>query len=170
MNTLLAANLDCLRQGIELLQKLPESDYAVPCPGLFGSSIGGHMRHNLDHYAAFTAGLPAGAIDYDARQRDPAIERDPAAATALMRRLIGQLEALADADLERPLRIRMDDGGDSSWSASSLRRELQFLLSHTIHHYALIVSIATRSGFNGFPRSFGIAPSTLNHQRAGQSA
>jgi uncharacterized damage-inducible protein DinB len=170
MNTLLNANLACLQQGIDLLTRLPEAEYRAPCEALFNSSIGGHLRHNLDHYAAFLAGVGDGEIDYDARGRDRTVEADPAAAIALMRRLQAGLEQLAGCDLDQPLRIRMDDGGDSSWSATSLRRELQFLLSHGIHHYALIVAIAGGRGFGDFPENFGIAPSTLSYQRAGQGA
>lgn len=166
MNSLTSANLACLQQGIDLLESLPEGTYACPCPDLFGSSIGGHMRHHLDHYSAFIRNLAAGEIDYDARERESAIESNPQVAIALMRRLIAEIGTFGEADLDRTLRIRMDDGGDSSWSATSLRRELQFLLSHTIHHYALIVAIATRFGICRFPENFGIAPSTLHYHEA----
>ena len=57
-----------------------------------------------------------------------------------------------------------DDGEDAEWSQTSVRRELQFLLSHTIHHYALIVAIAVRHGIVDFPEGFGVAPSTLNYK------
>ena len=44
-------------------------------------------------------------------------------------------------------------------------RELQFLVSHTIHHYALIGVLLAAEGFDvslEFPE-FGVAPSTLTH-------
>ena len=166
MNSLITANLSCLHQGIALLGTLPAGFYTHRCTDVFNSTIGGHMRHNLDHYDAFVKGFDLGKVDYDARERDAQIETDPEAAIALSRRLIPQIEALGQADMDGPLRIRMDDGGDTSWSDTSLRRELQFLLSHTIHHYALIVSIATRYGFCGFPENFGVAPSTLHFHEA----
>jgi uncharacterized damage-inducible protein DinB len=162
MNSLATANLSCLHQGICMLTSLPDDIYSRPCADVFNSTIGGHMRHTLDHYSAFMQGLGGGRIDYDARERGTAIETDREAAIALSRRLAAFMESLGEADLERELFIRMDDGGDSSWSRTSLRRELQFLLSHTIHHYALIVSIATRYGVSDFPENFGIAPSTLH--------
>lgn len=163
--SLIEAHLSSLGQGISFLKHIPAEAYRAPCQGVFNSSIGGHIRHNLDHYLAFAKGWEEGRIDYDARERNPDLETDPEVALALMEQLKTTMEGLSEADLDRPLQIRMDDGGDSSWSGTSLRRELQFLLSHTIHHYALVVSIATRNGFTEFPEAFGVAPSTLNYQR-----
>jgi uncharacterized damage-inducible protein DinB len=166
MNSLVAANLACLEQGIEFLEGLPRHVYSRSCGEIFNSSIGGHFRHNLDHYLAFLSGFESGEIDYDARARESELELDPDRATRLMQDLIAGLSVLGEADLDRGLRIRMDDGGDSTWSETSLRRELQFLLSHTIHHYALIVAIAGRYGQRSFPDQFGIAPSTLHYREA----
>ena len=167
MNSLVTANLSCLRQGVSFLESLSGEAYSHPCAEVFNSSIGGHMRHNLDHYAAFAGGWDSGRVDYDARPRDAKIETSPSAAVSLIHELIRDLETLEEADLDRRLKIRMDDGGDTSWSETSVRRELQFLLSHSIHHYALMVSIATRFGISKFPQDFGVAPSTLHFQSAG---
>jgi uncharacterized damage-inducible protein DinB len=166
MNSLLAANRSCLEQGIELLEGLPPQLYNQHCGEVFNSSIGGHFRHNLDHYQALFSGLGAGAVDYDARERDPGLETEPGQAIQVMRDLITGLKELESADLDTVFQIRMDDGGDTSWSTTSLRRELQFLLSHTIHHYALIVTIATRFGVATFPDKFGVAPSTIHYREA----
>lgn len=162
MNTLIDANLACLEQGIEFLNRIPSSLYTRKCPEVFNSSIGGHLRHNLDHYLAFASGQSGGEIDYDDRQRSETVESDPEAATRILQEIASKIEALRESSPESPLKIRMDDGGDSTWSRTTLRRELQFLLSHTIHHYALIVSIATRFGIEEFPEGFGVAPSTLH--------
>lgn len=169
MNRLAVSNISCLRQGIEFLNSLPEGLYNRPCEEVFGSTIGGHLRHNLDHYAAFFQGMEAGRVDYDARKRDLSIETRPEAAIDLIESLIAKLGAVSEADLEQKMQIRMDDGGSSSWSRTSLRRELQFLLSHTIHHYALIASIARRFGVSRLPAEFGIAPSTPRVQAAGKA-
>ena len=163
MNSLISANMACLAQGIELLEQINPKLYRQTCPEVFESSIGGHIRHTIDHYGAFLGGAEGGEIDYDARERDLSIEEDAGVAIGMMRKLMAGLEELAGADLERPLRICMDDGGDSGWSRTTLRRELQFLLSHSIHHYALVVSIATRSGLTEFPQGCGVAPSTRRY-------
>lgn len=166
MNTLIEANLSCLEQGIDLLGSLPPEIYTRKCDDVFGSSIGGHFRHNIDHYLALREGFAGARIDYDARNRSEIMEDNPDEASRTMARLVSFLESIGNEDLEKPLEIRMDDGGDSTWSKTTLRRELQFLLSHTIHHYALVVSIATRYNICDFPKGFGVAPSTLHHREA----
>ncbi len=52
--------------------------------------------------------------------------------------------------MELPIQIRLESGGSNGpggpeadqWSHSTVRRELQFLLSHTVHHFALIADPA----------------------------
>ena len=65
------------------------------------------------------------------------------------------------------LEIRLDPRGrdEPDWCRSSLLRELQFLLSHTIHHYALIASLLERRGVRVRDElsGFGVAASTLEH-------
>jgi hypothetical protein len=52
----------------------------------------------------------------------------------------------------------------SCWCRSTVARELQFLLSHTIHHYALIALVLRLQGFTT-GEEFGVNPSTLRHWR-----
>jgi len=54
-----------------------------------------------------------------------------------------------------------DDDG-SPWSESTVKRELQYLQAHTIHHYALIALILRIQGITPHDE-FGVAPSTLRH-------
>lgn len=166
MNSLVAANLSCLQQGISFLESLPEGIYTRPCADLFESTIGGHMRHSLDHYTALANGLKTGKVDYDNRDREERLEVDLSAAITRLKGLMEILELIGTEELDLRMQIRMDDGGDSTWSSTSLCRELQFLLSHTIHHYALIVSIGKHFGVGEYPENFGIAPSTLHHKAA----
>ena len=42
---------------------------------------------------------------------------------------------------------------------STLRRELAFVISHTVHHQALIAMLLAVAGLQ-VPESFGLAPST----------
>lgn len=165
MTALLANNCVCLEQALALLEDLDSELYQWRCPGCFGSSIGGHLRHNADHYEQFLAGYGTGVIDYDRRERDRRIEEEPAAAADCFRRQVARLREVSAEDLDRAVSVRMDGEGETL-AASSVRRELQFLLSHTIHHYALIVAIASAKGFRAFPEDFGVAPSILKHRVA----
>jgi len=53
-------------------------------------------------------------------------------------------------------------GGEPVSARSTVARELNYVVAHAIHHYALIAVIAGISGIR-LPREFGVAPSTLNH-------
>ena len=59
----------------------------------------------------------------------------------------------------------MDDASDGDVTASSIGRELGFLLSHTIHHCALIAVMMRLRGL-ATPPGFGVAPATMRHRDA----
>jgi len=169
MNDFLVADtLGCLEQGIALLRRVSPGQFIRPQADCFHSTLGGHFRHNLDHYSCFLDGLPAGRVDYDARTRDGLVETDPAYAAGRLEAVGSDLAALGQLDFNTPLLVRMDTGSEipegQAWAPSSVRRELQFLLSHTIHHYALIAVICHHLGLALDP-VFGVAPSTLRFQQ-----
>ncbi len=162
------ANAAYLAQGVTLLRRLTDAQYAATCPPLYRSGAGGHFRHCLEHVQLLAAAAGGPRLDYDLRQRDPRLEADRAAAIALAERLITELEALTDSQVDAPLEVRMDCGDGQRaaaiWMPSTLGRELQFMVSHTTHHYALIAMILRHQGIDPGP-DFGVASSTLLHRR-----
>lgn len=166
MDSLLADNIECLQQAVDLIMAMPADIYTQSCPISYGSSVGGHIRHCLDHYQRFLVDLPTGCIDYDNRDREPRAENEPSYAAAILRGIIMGLEHIEEEQLQHPLTIKMDAGSCSEWSHSSVRRELQFLLSHSIHHFALIATILRIFEYYEIPPTFGVAPSTLKYQRS----
>lgn len=158
------ANLAVIRQGLALLVALGPDRYVARVPLCFNSSTGGHFRHILEHYEAFLAGLDRGRIDYEGRARDPQVERDVATALARFGRVAEQLAELAEEEDDRGLDVHSETT-EGRALASSAVRELEFLVSHTVHHYALIAVIARAVGVEP-PAEFGMAPSTLKHQQA----
>lgn len=169
MELILKDTVVCLRQGIQLMSRLTTGQYTQPHSDCYDSTIGGHVRHNLDHFFCFVEGGQSGKVDYDARERDECMENDPDYAATQMEAVIQFIESLASRNLDQPLQVKMDSGTNhpemESWSQSSLRRELQFLISHTIHHYALITTLCFREGID-LPENFGVAPSTLSYRKA----
>ena len=163
--TLARQNVRCLRQGRRLIEQLEPSLYAEK-EGR--GSVGAHLRHCIDYYRCFLRGLDDGRIDYDARERQPEIETDPETGAAALDEIMARLETL-DGPAGRPLQVKVDSAawGDPAliWSGSTLHRELQFLLSHTVHHYALIAQHLRRRG-REVSDDFGVAPSTLEHREA----
>lgn len=124
-----------------------------------GSSVGDHFRHILDHYTALLEGWAGGRIDYENRRRDPAVSASPELARS---RLLAQTEALSalTAAAATPVLVRGEPGDLDT--GSTLARELNFVLSHTVHHLAL-VAFMVRAGGRETPPGFGVAPSTLRH-------
>lgn len=169
MDSLIQDNLVCLRQGITLLAQLSDVIYSTSVKQSYGSSIGAHMRHNIDHYHSLLNGIDGGCIDYDVRLRDPRIETKTNSATEALNDILASLAQLNDSDLDKTLRVKMDCGSgnseDAVWSQSSVRRELQFLISHTVHHYALIGVMTKLQGLE-LPEHFGVAPSTLKYRES----
>lgn len=170
-------NIVYLRQGIELIRELDDDQFTGGPEGPFRGGVGSQLRHCIDFYDCLLRGIEDGRIDYSHRERDPSVETRGAVAVQRMEKLIEKLEAITLQQLAMPLQVRSDlpgfGEGLPTWSGSTLHRELQFLVSHTIHHYALIVSLLTQQGFEPGPRfaEFGVAPSTLDHWKtAGQLA
>jgi DinB family protein len=160
-----AGNRALLQQGVAMLERLSDALYAEP-RGTW-APVGAQYRHILEHYRSFFAGWPEGRVDYDARARDERIERNRSAALLATRECLAALDRL-DGTTDRPLEVQMDGGGGSErpdWRPSSAGRELQFLCSHTVHHYALIKLLLQPSGPD-LGTEFGVAPSTLAYQRA----
>jgi len=156
-----------LLQGKDLLESLDQSEFTEPNPLGNGASIGAHYRHCLDHVIQLFAGLENGTVDYDARAREPLLEKDRTAALAATEALRASVQDLYRRGTEDPLEVRcgVTYGGEEAGTApSTLGREMIFCISHAIHHYALI-AILLRSVKRHVPEGFGVAPSTMRHRQ-----
>ncbi len=161
-------NIGCLTQIAELLDQLDDGPYNREAPPPFQSTAGAHVRHTVDHYDQFLAGLPDRCLDYQARQRDMRIAEDRHYAASHIRQQIESLRAQAQTlDEGTALQVRLEAGSDDRdaalWTESTIERELDFLLSHTIHHQALIAFILKTRGVS-VPDHFGMAPSTIRYE------
>ncbi|MEM9290099.1 MAG: DinB family protein [Acidobacteriota bacterium] len=170
VDLLVRQNAAFLRQGRDLIASLDDERYRAPSPPqLTGGGIGAHFRHCLDFYSCFLAGLESGRIDYDARCRDTSVASERDLAIQRIDEILHQLEHnVAQRSGGEVLEVSLDNPGgqetDTLWSRSSLLRELQSLVSHTVHHYALISMLLKATGHQ--PESgFGVAPSTLDHEK-----
>lgn len=157
---LIAENIKVLREAQKLLERMDDRTYTKVEAPMFSSSIGSQLRHCLDFYQCFLDGLKAGKVDYDSRERDETIEQSRSRAIQRIEQTTAQLWKLSDD--QGTLRVKQDS---PYWSTSSLRRELQFLLSHLVHHQALMAVVLRVYGFVPTPE-FGVAPATLEHWKA----
>jgi uncharacterized damage-inducible protein DinB len=143
-----------------LLQVPPPVYSARLLPGASGS-IGEHVRHVLDHVAAFVGTAGQQVLTYDHRERGTAVELDGSAALRAIMRLKGLLDDGHDDRLENVVTIAavIERGAAPVLMRSTRRRELAFVISHTIHHQALIAVLLATAG-QPVPAAFGLAPST----------
>ncbi len=168
---LAADNVLYLDQGVDLLRRLDDDRFCASPDRLYRGGVGAQFRHCLDFYMSFLDGLAMGRVDYSQRRRDPMLETSREHALAAARGVSERLFAIGSGEAGRSLLVRSEEppprSGALEWSGSTVGRELQFLVSHTIHHYALIAAVLKLQGHDvrrDFPE-FGVAPSTLSHWR-----
>ena len=145
-----------------LLEQVPDAVYtARPVPHVSGS-IGEHVRHCLDHVAAFTTVLGARRLSYDHRTRFTLDETATQTAVARIDRLLDELVAMTDLDFDAEVTVTalLHQDGAPMTAPSSVARELAFVVSHTLHHFAVIALLLDRMRVR-VPAQFAHAPSTL---------
>jgi hypothetical protein len=165
INQSLRANRGLLELAVPLLARLTDDQYARRRDAW--APIGAQYRHVLEHYQCLLAGLDSGDVDYDSRARDPEVEASRTRAALVTGEVLDGLGQLPGYDAARPLRIQLRTSATNplpEWSHSTLARELQFLVSHTVHHYALIKLLLAGDGVD-LGADFGVAPSTVAHAR-----
>jgi hypothetical protein len=154
-----------LRDGRRLIERMPDNAYRAGVEEHhLGGSVGMHFRHVLDHYSSFFHGLDRGRIDYDQRSRGSAVELERRAACDLIDETSGRLGSFAAVapSVKLEVRVSCSPGHPGVWVASSVLRELDFLLGHTTHHYAIVRLLCGRLGLEVSPQ-FGMAPATLDY-------
>ncbi|MBL8880658.1 MAG: DinB family protein [Phycisphaerales bacterium] len=163
---LIQAIRSVLAQLREALELVSDAQYTTRPVGNFDSSIGGHVRHCLDHIASICSAQSADTLDYDLRERGTAVECDRSCALREIDRLSRALEHWNDENADRGIRLAVTLSGDGARAMvdSTLGRELAFVHSHTIHHNATIASMARTLGA-ALPDRFGYAPATLAYLR-----
>lgn len=152
-----------LKQLEDLLGAMTDGQYQTRPAGM-ASNVGGHLRHCLDHIDALLTAVERGSLDYDQRRRGTAVESSRDAALAVIRRQKRELLAFPTDSEGWPLRLSaiVSSALPAIEVGTSVGRELAFVLSHTIHHNALIGVMAQALGVS-VPERFGYAPSTIAH-------
>jgi hypothetical protein len=156
---------EVLRQGESLLNSLSDGEYTRKLPAVFGSTVGGHYRHCLDHFQSLLQGLDADEINYDHRERNPRIENDRNFALAETQRILHSFGSIPMPFLDCPINVRSKVNYESDAApliASTVGREFMYAVAHAIHHYALI-SVMCGILDVSLPASFGVAPSTMKY-------
>jgi len=167
-SALILAAEDVLRQGLALLDSVDDDSYTRKEEGPWGSSIGAHYRHVLDHFLCLIEGLRNLQVNYDHRARSRDIETSLEVARSMTQDLFGTLAAIPDDVLQRECAVVYSVGYGNSEAqsiCSNVARELMFCIGHAIHHYAIVKLLCSLRAV-ALPHEFGIAPSTLKYQQA----
>jgi uncharacterized damage-inducible protein DinB len=154
--------VDLLHQMRATVARVDDDAYVAPPPGRASGGIGGHVRHCLDHVAALLTASRSGVCEYDRRHRNTDIEMSRAAAIARITDVSAAASQLDPSCLDQPVLVETQldpGGGPMTLSHSSLGRELAFVISHTIHHDAIIGQMLRERGVPIDAR-YGLAPST----------
>jgi hypothetical protein len=154
-----------LRRCQAIIDQLTPDQYTHQPPG--HSSIGEHIRHLLDHFNCLFRGLETGLCDYDARERNPELEAEPGMARSAIDEIISRLEALGDRALDTglPFCCEIAPNRGRTTLPSTRARELAWLSAHTIHHVAIMVTLANLCGIE-MPHGIGLAYSTETYWKS----
>jgi uncharacterized damage-inducible protein DinB len=168
MSSLIQCNVQILAVASDMINQLPADKYNHVESPYFESCLGKHIRHIVDHYLCFIRDLDNGVIDYEQRQRDTQTETNKVHALDVISDISRFfIQAEKENLRDKPLSVLLCSDvalPDGEATQSSVRRELQFLHGHSVHHYALIATMLRFYGMHT-SREFGVAPSTLLHEK-----
>ena len=173
---LIQANVEALTQGKGLLKQLTQEQFVCVCEPYVFSTIGEHIRHVLDMYRSLmvldsnTLGNEV-LIDYDSRTRGNPVEKSREAALVAVEDVLAWVMRLEQFHSQEKWDFRLSiktevclESTATATIASNLARELVFVSSHAVHHFALIAVIAKLQDVD-VPQSFGVAPATATFLR-----
>jgi uncharacterized damage-inducible protein DinB len=159
--TVLGSLLHLLNEMRSMIERIDDESYSAPARGRIAGGIGGHVRHCLDHISAFIAATRIGFCAYDRRARGTAVETCRVAALRCILDVEADVLRLDNRLFEMPVDVetQVDTDGSFLVTTSTVGRELMFVISHTIHHNALIAHLLEEHAIDMGTR-FGLALAT----------
>lgn len=164
---MIISQCEVLTQAQSYVELVTPAQYSDVISPQFMSSAGAHIRHIIDYYQAFIDGIETGIIDYDSRRRNTAIEIEPQLAWNKLAQIKEKILTLDEQSLYQDIMLTTEVSISEcvvQQVPSSLARELIFVGSHAVHHFAMIKQISNMQQL-ALPNNFGIAPSTATHLR-----
>ncbi len=131
----------------------------------YAALVGPHLRHVIEHYEALVMPKCAGIADYDNRARDQDVERNSAVARDRLLSIREHLVTWVMSGMDTPIDIHGVGGATGEFIfavKSTVGRELVFVASHAVHHFALLKLYCKEHGILT-DTNFGQAPSTVAH-------
>ncbi|MBU2923451.1 DinB family protein [Colwellia sp. 4_MG-2023] len=165
---MIKSQLEIIEQAQSYLNQVSQEDYTAIISPNFISSAGSHIRHIIDHYLALMSGLHNNEIDYDKRGRGSSVELHPTLAIDKLNEISDWIKSLSERQLNTLLPLKTEVSMTSKnvqTVQTSIARELVFVGSHAVHHYAMIAQISFAQT-KALPQTFGLAPATVSYMRA----
>lgn len=167
----------CLHQKILILNTITCTDYTKKHASFFrGSTVGGHMRHSLDHISKVMFSLKNGCehepniISYDQRDRNTEIENNRSKTIECVDKIIHDLALTLQRNPEKimkPIVVKFISDADTGTEydiPSSIERELSFAAHHATHHIFIMSMMLETMGYK-IDSSIGVANSTLKFSK-----
>lgn len=165
-------SVDLVRFNIQLLEDARTLVRAHEQQGVaYQGPVAAHLRHVIEHHAALLMPAESGVVDYDSRCRERELERNSTLVQTRLAALQRVLRAWQSRLPNRALRVRglCGHAGEHVFEvSSSTSRELAFVASHAVHHFALMKSHCQASGIDleaCLGADVGKAPATVAHER-----
>jgi hypothetical protein len=153
-----------LNQLIDLIVQLKNDEYSEPLSILSNNSIGKHIRHIIEFYECLLLGIETGIINYDARNRNTDFETKCEMALQTLQNISIKLQFATDCRIT--LHSTYNTEVDPIISQTSFSRELVYNVEHAVHHMAILrIAINAHFPLVILPYNFGVAYSTIQHQR-----
>lgn len=161
----------CFHQKQLVLKTVSPEDYAKTHKAPYHGSIGGHMRHSLDHFSKLLGVFSSEkVICYDDRIRSTDIESDIEAAKRRVDSIHLKLNEILSSGVCTDISVVVRFIGDCSTGAtydseSTFRRELSFVCHHATHHLFFCRMMMETMRYDINDLNIGIANSTILHHR-----
>lgn len=152
------ALIDEVEKSVYVIDRLDDLTFAAANKS---SSVGAQFRHCLDYLNTFVDGVAVGRIDYTRRERDTRAEFDRGYAVERFDIAMRRLSSLTERQLRSIVSV-VSEIDPTMWLPSTAMREMEFVLSHTIHHQALIAEKLSQRGIQ-LDMTLGVAMSTRNY-------
>ena len=163
--TVIKGNIEGVDQGVALLTSMTNEQYCMRAKPYVNSCIGEHLRHVLDLYYALKEQVEI--INYDVRRRGALVESCRVTGLNELQQIKTWLLSLQPSMMNNKMIMSTEVSViDTSVAQveTSLIRELIFVSSHAVHHYALMDISAKLCDFDT-PDNMGVAPATLTALR-----
>jgi hypothetical protein len=144
----------------DLVSKLTQNEYCLPCHDLSNATIGEHTRHIIELFQCLENQYENGVINYDNRNRDALIQTNTVFAVSCIQAILNQIDKP-----NKSLQLQQIIDGESLFIESNYYRELLYNLEHCIHHQAIIKVAIIQMATIEIDENFGVARSTIEYRK-----